>query len=181
MNRSDRHPGELTVPARSFVALRRALRREAGPRAAMRALRLAGFECGMDLRESLREVVRTSPGTTDKRTFWTHFEAFWKERSWGTVVHEALVHPAIGILRSRDWPEADAEEEEREPACSFTAGMFSSLLSDVANAPVDVLEFECRSRGDDACGWAFGPQATIRELYRRLDDGMNFSAAVGGL
>lgn len=172
---------ELALPATSLTILRRSLRKEAGPLGATHALHAAGYATGESLLGLLEEHLGTDdPAGVENEAFWGGLGEFLRGRGWGSLEHER-VHPALGLLSSRDWAEADPGADETQPSCPFTAGLLASVLGRVAGGPVAVLEVSCRSKGDEACRFAFGSEAAIHELYGFLLDNLTLEEALASL
>lgn len=171
---------DIVLPGEGLVALRRAIRKEAGPLAAIHALHEAGYESGGVLFDAFTEDVGGELADVSEGMFWSQMTRFLARRGWGAVSHDDA-HPGVGLLRSRDWAEAAADGSETQPTCAFSAGMLSHFLSRAAGGPVAVLEVSCRSRGEDACAFAFGSEAAIHELYGRLLGGRDLQAAFQSL
>lgn len=170
---------EVALPAAAFGALQKTLWREAGPLAAIHSLHTAGYEAGEFMYTAFFSTLRQPLEKTGERHFWTALSQFLRSRGWGSVVHTAP-HPGVGLLTSADWAEAGTGREE-QPTCAFSAGLISSLLTRAAESPVAVLEVSCRARGNDACGFAFGSEATIHDLYGALLDGNDLQQALAAL
>lgn len=169
------------VPIRVFTVLRRELEQEVGTLPAVRALHQAGYGSGVDAAATLHAVGSDeSLPDVGARDFWGRIERFFAKRGWGSLTHEPS-HPGVGFLRSVDWAEANAEETDPEASCSFSTGFFAGLLSELAGAPVAVLEVTCRGRGDEACRFAFGSEAVIHDLYGRMLDGADLQRALDAL
>lgn len=160
--------------------MRRALHEEAGPIVATRVLQAAGYEAGEALHVALEATGRQTPGTLGRAEFWRRLADFLRARGWGSLRMEQL-HPGIGLLTSSDWAEAADARGETQPSCPFSAGLLSGLLSRTAGGPVAVLQVACTSRGDEACTFAFGSEAAIDALYRRMLDGAGLSTALDRL
>lgn len=171
---------DLTVPAATLPALRRTLRREAGPSAAVQVLQAAGYEAGRALHGPLLEALPKPPDAVAPDVFWSRFRRFWIRRGWGRLEHRD-VHPAIGLLVSGDWPEAVRDEDVRQPVCAFTTGLFAGLLGEVADGPLAVLEIRCRGRGDGECAFAFGADRIVHRLYGDLLEGRSFEQSLAAL
>ncbi|MFP3947889.1 MAG: V4R domain-containing protein [Gemmatimonadota bacterium] len=174
-------PKELALPGSTLRILRRSLQGEVGRLPTIHALHAAGYRAGLDLAPELHESARPRKlEDLPEEDFWGLLEAFFLRRGWGRLDHRTP-HPAVGVLVATDWAEADDEEDERQPTCAFTSGLLSSLLTEVANAPVAVLELRCRSRGDGECHFAFGAEGVIHDLYGSLLEGSNFELALDTL
>jgi predicted hydrocarbon binding protein len=179
MDSTERNAREVALPASALAGLRRTLSREAGPLATTHALHAAGYSAGSAL-HALFTGGTDHAGELGEEEFWKALGSFLSRRGWGTLRHER-VHPAIGVLASRDGAEADPALEESQPSCAFTAGLLSSFLTHAAGGPIAVLEVACRSRGDEACRFAIGSGAAIHELYGKLLDETAFDAALAEL
>lgn len=187
-NRFERQPGRLTmttptelaIPGSTLRVLRRALQSEVGPLPTIHALHAAGYRAGEDLVPELAEAARPRDlRDLPEQDFWSVLQAFFLRRGWGRLVHRAP-HPAVGILATPDWIEAE-EGDEDQPTCAFTSGLLSSVLTEVARAPVAVLELRCRSRGDGECRFAFGSEGVIHDLYGDLLEGSTLEDALARL
>ncbi len=175
----ERHPEpqELVVPASAFVVLRRELTKEVGMLPAVHALHNAGYAAGRDAAAALG-----GPALRDREAsaFWSAIAAYFERRGWGRPVHESP-HPGVGLLVADRWAESSSDEDDPEGSCSFSTGFLSGLLSSVADGPVAVLEVSCRTRGDDACRFAFGAADVIHDLYGHLVEGAELPRALAEL
>ncbi len=163
---------EVALPASGLTILREALSDEAGPVATVNALHAAGFRSGERIWAEMDRDLGAMPGSQ----FWTWAAEWFSRRGWGTLTFEP-VHEAVGRLSSPDWAEADGAQA-RQPSCSFTTGLFASLLTAVAGGEVAVVEIACRARGDAVCEWVFGSEATVLALHRSLLEGRTFEEAL---
>ncbi len=170
---------DVAVPASIFVSLRRELEREVGPLPAVHALHSAGFAVGSAAAAGLSEGIE-SIASLPEDEFWFRLTSFFSRRGWGTVSHRSSGE-ALGLLTTPDWVEATGQAGEDGASCAFSAGFLSGLLSELAGGPIAVLEVSCRSRGDDACVFAFGSEGAVHEIYGRLLDGQELETALSGL
>jgi hypothetical protein len=177
---TDRFGRDVAIPAVGLASIREALQQEAGALPAIHALHAAGFGTGQALWESLRRGVGRELVGLDEAAFWPRLAAALARRGWGSLTHEAP-HPGVGLLASPDWAEAQGGSQERQPSCTFSAGMLSALLSGAAGGPVTVLEVTCRTKGDARCTFAFGSAATVHDLYGLLLEGQDLDAALAAL
>jgi predicted hydrocarbon binding protein len=171
---------DVAIPATGLVTLRRQLQREAGSLAAIHALHAAGYAAGESLWESLRKGPARELADLDADSFWTRIAAVLGRRGWGTIEHRSA-HPGVGLLESGDWAESSGGDAEDQPACSFSTGLLSGLLSGAAGGPIAVLEVTCRTQGDARCTFAFGSAATVHDLYGLLLDGRPLDSALASL
>lgn len=162
--------GSVALPTAVFTYLRASLRKEAGPLGATHALHDAGFAAGEVLYSRFEEELGSDPSQVDEGLFWEQSAAFFNAQGWGSFTHER-VHPALGLLRAWEWAESNPDGSESQPGCAFSSGMLAYFLGRAAGGPVAVLEVSCRSRGDAYCGFLFGSEAAIHEVYGLLLDG----------
>lgn len=166
----------VMLPSEALVALRRAIRAEAGPLAAIHALHHAGYESGGALFDAFTQDLGEDLSGIPEGVFWSQMARFLARRGWGAVSHDDA-HRGVGLLRSRDWAEATSDGSESQPTCAFSCGMLSHFLTRAAGGPVAVLEVSCRSRGDQACTFAFGSETAIHQLYGSLLEGRELQGA----
>lgn len=171
---------DVALPSGALTALRVALRREAGPLAAIHALQSAGYQVGGAVYDGFARWLNADPRALGARAFWGRLGAYMKHRGWGELEHDR-VHPGVGLVRGRNWVEADGESGASQPTCAFSTGLFSGFLTRAAGAPVAVLEVRCISRGDEACAFAFGSESTIHDLYGLLLEGTELEQAIAEL
>lgn len=172
---------EVVVPVQVFGILRRELEKEVGTLPAVRALHHAGYEAGVGGAASFESLAPSEP-VPDMAAgdFWRRMERFFAKRGWGALTHDD-VHPGVGVLTSPDWLEATPDDTDPEGSCSFSTGYLAGLLAEVSGRPVAVLEVTCRSRGDDACRFAFGSEAVIHDLYGHMLEGADLLHALDAL
>ena len=170
----------LAVPRASLAALRAALLRDAGPGAAA-YLQEAGYAGGPALHEAFRGWLASrqlpAPEALGVSDFERRATEFFTEAGWGTVTVGAL-GDAVATLDSADWGEADPSSALDQPGCHFTAGMFADFFGRVAEAPLAVMEVECRSAGGDRCRFLLGSPETLGALYEAMAEGRRYDEAV---
>lgn len=171
---------EVAVPVAVFGSLRAELEKEAGTLPTVHALHSAGYTTGASAAASFQGSDERDPGALPQEAFWAELADFFARRGWGTLVHEQP-HRAIGILSSTDWAEASDGEIDEDASCHFSAGFLSGLLSELAGGRVAVLEVGCRTRGANACRFAFGSEAAIHELYGYLLEDEDLERALAAL
>lgn len=170
----------VSLPAVALPALRRAVASGSDPLTAIQSLQAAGFETGGTLFGTLEAKMGRATDDVSEDDFWRSLSSLLEDLGWGTVDHEAL-HPGVGILFSPDWVEGAEPSENGHPTCSFSSGLLSGLLSSVAGGPVAVLQIACRACGDDRCGFAFGSEKTIHDLYDLMLEESELNAALDRL
>ena len=164
----------------SLAALRSALMRDAGPSAAA-YLQEAGYAGGDALFGSFTEWVRgrgqDDPVELDLAAFEASATEYFRAAGWGALSITSLGE-AVAALDSDDWGEADPASGLSQPSCHFTTGMFASFFGRVAEAPLAVLEVECRSMGHDRCRFLLGNAQVMEHVYMKLETGVAYDHAV---
>jgi len=171
---------EVAVPVSVFEALRSELEKDAGTLSTVRAMHHAGYEAGLVAAAGVNREAGGDAFALSTAGFWGHLSTYFEKRGWGSLTHRAA-HPAVAILSSRDWAEAAPDSPSPEGACSFSAGFLSGLLSQLAGGAIAVLEVECRSRGDQACSFAFGSETAIHDLYGQMLEEADLERALQAL
>lgn len=180
-NSIDLPSSELVAVGRAAVlTLRGALLRDAGPAAAT-YLQEAGYAGGPAVHDAFRRwlAARELPaaealGVSD---FERRAAEFFRDAGWGTLSVGAL-GDAVATLDSSDWSEADPQAGLDQPSCHLSAGMFADFFGRVAEAPLAVMEVECRSTGADRCRFLLGSPETLGALYEAMAAGRSYEEAV---
>lgn len=171
----------LQIPARLLPALGRTASSELSAIDAVQALRDVGLEAGSALFTEFEGHLNGDNGLEEigPDEFWNRLGEFFEQAGWGRMEYQQL-NGGVGLLSSMDWAEA-TPDGAAQPTCHITTGILSELLSRTADSDVAILEVECRSRGDERCGFAVGSSDTLGSIYERLREGTTFSDAVGAL
>ncbi|MDT8342005.1 MAG: 4-vinyl reductase [Longimicrobiales bacterium] len=170
---------DVALPAQALPRLRRALREEVGPVAALHGLHAAGYEAGEALCARFLAALPAPLAELPEPELWDRVARFFRQAGWGSLCHRPL-HAGVGALEAENWAEATPGVEV-QPACGFTTGLLSAFLSGLAGGPVAVLEVSCASRGDETCLFTFGSESTIHLLYGQLLEGASLEDGVAGL
>ena len=169
----------------SLAALRAALMRDAGPAAAA-YLQEAGYAGGDALYASFGAWLRdrgagdrgvSDPADLDLPAFEAAASEYFRAAGWGALSIGSLGE-AVAALDSGDWGEADPASALAQPGCHLTTGMFASFFGRIAEAPLAVLEVECRSAGDARCRFLVGNAQVMEQVYLRLESGLPYGEAV---
>ena len=170
----------LGLPRAALAALRAALHRDAGPAAAS-YLQEAGYAGGETLFASFRSWLagRGEPAPEDLplQRFETLATGYFREAGWGSLGVSSLRN-AVAVLDSPDWGEADPASEMDAPACHFTTGMFADFFGRIADAPLAVLEVECRSAGAKRCRFLVGNADVMEHVYDTMGRGDGYEDAL---
>ena len=167
----------------SLATLRAALMRDAGPGAAT-YLQEAGYAGGDAMFGSFSEWLRgrghEDPAELDLPDFESAAAEYFRAAGWGSLAIASL-GVAVAALDSADWGEADPASALSQPGCHLTTGMFASFFGRVAEAPLAVLEVECRSMGHDRCRFLLGNAQVMEHVYTKLESGVAYDHAVAEL
>ena len=170
----------LALTRSSLAALRSALIRDAGPAAAS-YLQEAGYAGGEALFESFRAWLATQTDAQPEELDIEEFERlatdYFRDAGWGSLRVGSL-NDTVATLDSDDWGEADPNSGLDYPACHLTTGMFADFFGRIADAPLAVLEVECRSMGAPRCRFLVGNAAIMEHVYDEMGRGVDYSEAV---
>jgi predicted hydrocarbon binding protein len=172
--------GMLAITRDALVALRAALLRDTGP-AAAGYLQEAGYAGGSALFEAFRQWLAArgggEPESLSVDDFQREATEFFRRTGWGSLQVGAL-HDTVAALDSADWGEATPESPLEQPGCHLTAGMFADFFGRVADAPLAVMEVECRSAGGDRCRFLLGSAEVMQTVYEAMSQGYGYEEAV---
>ena len=172
--------GMVAITRDSFAALRGALIRDTGY-AAYGDLQEAGYAGGAALFEAftgwLAARGAAAPDALSVSDFQRLATEFFRECGWGSLEVGEL-QEAVATLDSVDWAEAAPGTGMEHPCCHFTSGMFSDFFGRVANAPLAVMEVECRSVGGDRCRFLLGSTEVLQRVYDEMATGVPYGDAV---
>ncbi len=175
--------GMLGLTRDALTALRNALLRDAGPTAAS-YLQEAGYAGGGALFVAFQQwLALRGMGTPEKlpvEIFQHQATEFFREAGWGSLDIGAL-HDTVATLDSGDWAEATPEESLEFPFCYLSTGMFADFFGRVAEAPLAVLEVECRTAGDGRCRFLLGSTEVMQQVYEGMAAGSGYDEAVAAV
>jgi predicted hydrocarbon binding protein len=172
--------GMLAVTRDTLTALRSALMRDTGA-AAAGYLQEAGYAGGQALFDAFRGWLaargKGAPESLSVDAFQREATDFFRRAGWGSLELGAL-EDAVATLDSSDWGEADPNGGAELPTCHVSAGMFADFFGRLADAPLAVMEVECRSRGDQRCRFLLGSTEVMQRVYEGMAAGEDYGAAV---
>lgn len=172
--------GMVAITRDALTALRGALLRDTGGAAAA-YLQEAGYAGGGALFEGFRNwlTARGSerPESLGVEEFQRAATEFFRETGWGSLQVGSL-HDTVATLDSTDWSEATPAQPLEQPGCHLSAGMFSDFFGRVADAPLAVMEVECRSAGADRCRFLLGSTEVMQQVYDGMASGAGYEDAV---
>ena len=174
--------GMLGITRDGLIALRAALVRDGGA-GGLAYLQEAGYAGGGALFEAFRQSLAArgvgAPESLSVEDFQSEATEFFRRAGWGSLRVGSL-HDTVATLDSGDWAEATPEAPVEHVACSYSAGMFADFFGRVADAPLAVMEVECRSAGGERCRFLLGSAEVMQSVYDRIAEGHSYDAAVEG-
>jgi predicted hydrocarbon binding protein len=175
--------GMLAITRDTLTALRSALMRDTGA-AAAGYLQEAGYAGGQALFDAFRQWLtargKGAPESLSMNAFQRQATDFFRHAGWGSLELGAL-DDAVATLDSRDWGEAAPGSGAELPTCHLSAGMFADFFGRLADAPLAVMEVECRSRGDERCRFLLGSPEVMQRVYEGMASGEEYASAVKAL
>jgi hypothetical protein len=173
----------VAVPVEFFAVLRPLVDGE-GAAAAIERLRDAGYAAGVASfgRFTTWLADRGEHGVDDLADdrFPALLREFLVEAGWGSVAIEHL-GDAVLAVDSADWAEAHREDPDAPaaaaPSCHVSTGFLAGFLGCVADAPLAVLEVECRAAGADRCRFLVGSIDVLGYVHEAMGRGIPYDRA----
>lgn len=173
----------VAFPRASLGALRAALIRDTGGAFAT-FLQEAGYAGGDAVFASFRGwlAARGSADaeSLDVATFQSRAAEYFREIGWGSLSITPLLD-VVAMVDATDWAESDPAGGLPYPSCHFSTGLFADFFGRTAEAPLAVLEVECRSSGSHRCRFLVGSAEVMGHLYERMTEGASYEDAAEGL
>lgn len=175
--------GMIAVTRDTLTALRSALMRDTGT-AAAGYLQEAGYAGGQALFDAFRRWLtgrgKGTPESLSVDAFQREATEFFRQAGWGSLELGAL-DDTVATLDSSDWGEADPNGGAEMPTCHLSSGMFADFFGRLADAPLAVMEVECRSRGDARCRFLLGSTEVMERIYEGMAAGEAYNDAARAL
>jgi hypothetical protein len=172
--------GMVVLGQRSIQALREALNRDIAPQAAT-ILQEVGYASGAQVwavfEAWLHQDGVTDPGELDAGVLSEALSEFFTALGWGQMTLERVGNAGLAI-DAPSWGEAQLGGGAQYPSCYLTAGLFSDFMARLSGQGVQVMETECRSRGDARCRFLVATPETIRKAYDAMVAGQDYTAAI---
>jgi predicted hydrocarbon binding protein len=167
----------VAVSAEFFGALSASAERNP---AAIGSLRDAGYAAGVALYDTftawLEERGEGAPAFLPDERFGPLMGEFLSAAGWGSLEVHSL-SSAVMALDTEDWAEATEGAATEAPACHVGTGLLAGFLGRVADAPLAVLEVECRSTGASRCRFLVGSVDVLGYVYEALQRGVPYERA----
>lgn len=175
--------GMVAITRDALAGLRSALMRDTGY-AAAGYLQEAGYAGGGALFDAFRGWLTArgarAPESLSVSAFQQHATDFFRECGWGSLEVGEL-HDTVATLDSANWGEATPGAGLEHPGCHLSSGMFADFFGRVADAPLAVMEVECRSAGSERCRFLLGSQDVLQQVYEGMAAGAPYEDAVGAV
>lgn len=167
----------IAVPAEFFGALRDAAQQRAD---AVESARDAGYAAGVALFEQFGAWLAGrgfgAPESIPHDEFGAQLGQFLASSGWGGVETNAL-SDAVMALDTTDWAEAEGKQDADGPSCHVGTGLLAGFLGRVADAPLAVLEVECRSTGASRCRFVIGSVDVLQYVHEAMERGVPYDLA----
>jgi predicted hydrocarbon binding protein len=165
----------VAVPIGFFAALRATVDAP-GSAVTVDAVRDAGYRAGQALFDAfaswLQERGDSAPESLDDMRFMSLSSAFFEQFGWGQLQF-TLLSDAVVAIDSDDW----AEAEGAGSGCHVSTGMFAGFFGRLANAPIAVLEVQCRAAGDARCRFLLGSVDVLGYVHEAMGRGIPYDRA----
>jgi predicted hydrocarbon binding protein len=166
----------VSVPAEFFGALRASAARHDDT---VTALRDAGYAAGVALYDSfghwLEERGEALAELLPEDRFGGLMAEFLTISGWGGLEVVPLSE-AVVALDAYDWAEV-TERDATSPMCHAGTGLLAGFFGRVAEAPLAVLEVECRSMGHERCRFLIGSVDVLQYVYEAMERGVPYDRA----
>src|SRR4051794_18309462 len=173
--------GMVGISRDALSGLRNGLMRDTGY-ASAGYLQEAGYAGGASTFEAFRSWLAArgteAPEALTLAVFQAEATEFFREAGWGSLELGEL-HETVATLDSADWGEATPGAGLEHPGCHLSSGMFADFFGRLADAPLAVMEVECRSAGFDRCRFLLGSADVLQQVYDGMAGGTSYSDAVG--
>jgi len=173
--------GMVAISRDALSGLRNALMRDTGY-ASAGYLQEAGYAGGASMFDAFRSWLSArgteAPEALTLGAFQTEATDFFRECGWGSLEVGEL-HDTVATLDSADWGEATPGAGMEHPGCHMSSGMFADFFGRLADAPLAVMEVECRSAGFERCRFLLGSADVLQQVYDGMAAGSTYDEAVG--
>lgn len=175
---------DIPLTPSSLVALSPTALHRLRDSAGAQILQDAGYAAGDDAYRSFAGWLPVVAGVEDPGELAASrlaemLSRFFSSLGWGGVAVSQL-SDAVVAVDSADWAEAQPGAGVQFPSCSFTSGLLADFFTRLGDAPLAVMEIECRSHGDTRCRWLVGAPESLTALYEHMAQGADYLIVLGG-
>ena len=163
----------VAISRESLNALRAALFRDLGGTAAT-YLQDAGYTGAAPVYEAFAAWIKSRGGPAPADLALDDFAAaageFFTASGWGSMGF-SVNEDGVASIESSDWAEAVTGDGSAVSGCYFTTGVLADFFGRITDAPVAVMETECRSMGSSRCRFLIGTPEKLQAIYEKLAAG----------
>ncbi|HET9424527.1 MAG TPA: V4R domain-containing protein, partial [Gemmatimonadaceae bacterium] len=163
----------VAISKESLNALRASLFRDLGGNAAT-YLQEAGYSGAAPVYEAFSSWVtaRGGPPPADLALddFASAMGEFFTASGWGTMGF-SVGEGGLATVESSDWAEAVAGDGSQMSGCYFTSGVLADFFGRITEAPISVMETECRSMGAERCRFLIATPEKLQKVYDEMYGG----------
>ncbi|MES2524328.1 MAG: V4R domain-containing protein [Gemmatimonadota bacterium] len=165
----------VAMPVEFFAALQTAAHDTRNP-LAIDSVRDAGYRAGQALFEAFADWTldrgEPDPDALPHHRFVALASVFFAELGWGELTFTP-VSDSVMALDSDAWSEADGSGS----GCLVSTGLFAGFFGRLADAPIAVLEVECRDGGCDRCRFLLGSIDVMGYVHEAMERGIPYERA----
>jgi len=140
------------------------------------AVRDAGYHAGVAMYDRFSTWLsyrgEYGPESLDDARFTTLVSEFFAASGWGELSIVSLSDAVVAIDADR-WGESDGSAG----GCLVSTGLFSGFFGRLAEAPIAVLEVECRSIGGTRCRFLLGSGDVLGYVHEAMARGIPYERA----
>lgn len=163
----------VAISRESLNALRGSLFRDLGGTAAT-YLQDAGYRGAAPVYEAFERWIkaRGGPAPADLAVddFAKAVSDFFGQCGWGTLGF-SVTEQGVASVESSNWAEATSADGSEMSGCYFSSGVLADFFGRISDAPVSVMETECRSMGSPRCRFLIGTPEKLQAIYDQLAAG----------
>lgn len=160
----------VAISRESLNALRAALFRDLGGNAAT-YLQEAGYRGAAPVFDAFSKWLQSrggpAPGDLALDDFAAAMGEFFNASGWGSMGF-SVGEGGVAAVVSSDWAEATVGDGSQMSGCYFTSGVFADFFGRITDAPVAVMETECRSMGSERCKFVIGTPEKLQAVYDEM-------------
>jgi predicted hydrocarbon binding protein len=157
----------VAISKDALAALRASLFRDLGGNAATN-LQEAGYGGAGGVFEAFAKWLAARGGPAPEELALDDFAAamgeFFATSGWGTLGF-SVGDGGVASIESSNWSEAG---DGTALSCYFTNGLLTDFFGRITDAPVAVMETECRSLGYERCKFMVGTPEKLQQVYDQL-------------
>ena len=166
----------VAMPVEFFGALRTAVHDASSAAVLVDSVRDAGYHAGAALYDSfaswLAQRDETTPESLADERFGPLLSDFLLASGWGNIALTPL-SDAVIALDADAWSEAQGDGG----GCLVSTGLFAGFFGRLAEAPIAVLEVECRTSAEPRCRFLLGSVDVLSYVHEAIGRGVSYETA----